>query len=74
MKYKNLTQIWNVAMDKPTLDLALRFAETETYDLLRGIGVSMNAASVATDDMLKDVARYYQQPSVDGLVDRMEEV
>jgi hypothetical protein len=60
MRYKNLTQIWNVAMDKPTLDLALRFADTETYDLLRGIGVSMNAASAACDDMLKDVARYYQ--------------
>lgn len=68
MRYKNLNQIWNVAMDKPTLDLALRFAETETYDLLRGIGVSMNAASVATDDMLKDVARYYQQPSMDELM------
>jgi len=72
MKYKNLTQIWNVAMDKPTLDLALRFAETETYDLLRGIGVSMNAASAACDDMLKDVARYYQQPSVDELLDWTE--
>jgi hypothetical protein len=72
MRYKNLTQIWNVAMDKPTLDLALRFADTETYDLLRGIGVSMNAASAACDDMLKDVARYYQQPSMNELIDHME--
>jgi hypothetical protein len=59
-------------MDKPTLDLALRFADTETYDLLRGIGVSMNAASAACDDMLKDVARYYQQPSMNELIDHME--
>jgi hypothetical protein len=73
MRYKNLTQIWNVAMDKPTLDLALRFADTETYDLLRGIGVSMNAASAACDDMLKDVARYYQQPSMTELLDHMED-
>jgi hypothetical protein len=72
MRYKSLTQIWNVAMDKPTLDLALRFADTETYDLLRGIGVSMNAASAACDDMLKDVARYYQQPSMNELIDHME--
>ena len=74
MTYKNLGQIFEAAMGKPTLDLALRLAETETYDLLRGIGVSIEAASAATDDMLKDVVEYYQKPKMADLVEQMEDM
>jgi len=74
MTYKNLNQILAAALDRPTLDLAMRLAETETYDLLRGIGVSMAAASVATDDMLKDVVEHYQKPPMAESVKRLEDV
>lgn len=70
MAYKNLTEIWNIAMDKPTLDLALRFADTQTYDLLRDIGLSMKLASDACDEMLKDVAAHYQPLTTDELVSK----
>ena len=70
MAYKNLTEIWNIAMDKPTLDLALRFADTQTYDLLRDIGLSMELASDACDEMLKDVAAHYQPLTISELVSK----
>ena len=70
MTYKHLNEIFNAAMDKPTFDLALRFADTTTYDLLRDIGVSMNAASDACDEMLKDVAEHYQPLTTTELVSK----
>lgn len=70
MQYKHMNEIFNAAMGKPTLDLALRFAEVETYDMLRDIGVSIDSASAATDDMLKDVAEHYQKPSMADLAKR----
>lgn len=68
MAYSKMTKIWNAAMEKPTLDLALRHAETQTYDLLRDMGFSMYVASAACDEVLKDIARYYQRPTVGELV------
>lgn len=55
-------------MDKPTIELALRHADTQTYDLLRDMGFSMYVASAACDEVLKDIAKYYHRPTIEELV------
>ena len=72
MTYKNLTEIRSAALGQPTLDLALRLADTQTYDLLRGMGLSMFAASAACDEVLKEIVEQYQKPSMADLVKKME--
>ena len=58
-KYKHLSQIWGDAMAQPTLDQAKRFAETNVYDFLRGIGLSMRMASETCDEFLSDLDQRY---------------
>jgi len=70
MTYDHMTRIWNAAMDKPTIELALRHADTQTYDLLRDMGFSTYVASAACDEVLKDIARYYQPLTTSELVSK----
>lgn len=70
MSRSQITRIWNAAMGQPTLELALRLAETQTYDLLRDMGLSMKVASDACDDVMKDVVRYYKPLTTAELVSK----
>lgn len=70
MSRSQMTRIWNAAMDQPTLELALRLADTQTYDLLRGMGLSMKVASDACDEVLKDITRYYKPLTTSELMSK----